>query len=91
LEASEMNGPDANYILADDILHGAQEIAEFGGWTRRQVYHFVSKHDLPVIRIGSALSARKTSILKWIGQREGVRPSRAENPGPAGSPPRDRV
>jgi predicted DNA-binding transcriptional regulator AlpA len=85
-----MNRPSANYILADDILHGAQEIAEFGGWTRRQVYHFVSKHDLPVIRIGSALSARKSSILAWIEQREGVRPDTGEYPGPADSCPRDR-
>jgi predicted DNA-binding transcriptional regulator AlpA len=85
-----MNRLGANYILADDILHGAQDIAEFGGWTRRQVYHFVSKHDLPVIRIGSALSARKTSILAWIEQREGVRPDTGEYPGPAASSPRDR-
>ena len=86
----DIDRPDATYNLAQDILQGAQAIADFGGWTRRQVYHFVRKHNLPVIRIGSALSARKTSILRWIEQREGVRPDTGEYPGPAGSPARDR-
>jgi hypothetical protein len=65
----DVDRPDATYNLAQDILQGAQAIADFGGWTRRQVYHFVG-HGLPVFRIGSNLCARKSSILAWIELQE---------------------
>jgi hypothetical protein len=65
-----MDQPVATYTLAEDILHGAQAIADFGGWTRRQVYHFVGR-GLPVFRMGSILCARKSSILAWIELQEG--------------------
>jgi hypothetical protein len=64
-----MNRPDPTYTLAEDILHGAKAIAVFGGWTRRQVYHFVSR-GLPVFRMGSILCARRSSILAWIELQE---------------------
>jgi hypothetical protein len=64
-----MNRLDPAYTLAEDILHGAKAIGVFGGWTRRQVYHFVS-HGLPVFRMGSILCARKSSILAWIELQE---------------------
>lgn len=65
----DVDRPDTTYNLAQDILQGAQAIADFGGWTRRQVYHFVA-HGLPVFRIGSNLCARKSSILAWIELQE---------------------
>ena len=61
--------PDPTYNLAEDILQGAQAIADFGGWSRRQVYHFV-RHGLPVFRMGSTVCARKSSILTWIELQE---------------------
>jgi hypothetical protein len=60
---------DPTHILAEDILQGAKAIADFGGWTRPQVYHFVG-HGLPVFRMGSILCARKSSILAWIERQE---------------------
>lgn|SRR5688572_30189851 len=55
-----------SYDLADDLLEGADEIAEFGDWSRRQVYHLAQTRRLPVFRLGSTLCARKSRIVTWI-------------------------
>lgn len=59
--------------LADDILRGADEIAEFifgerGG--RRKVYYLAECSRLPVFRLGSVLCARKSVLLGWISGQE---------------------
>jgi hypothetical protein len=59
-----------SYDLADDLLEGADEIAKFGGWSRRQVYHLAQTRRLPVFRLGSTLCARKTRIVAWIENQE---------------------
>jgi hypothetical protein len=59
--------------LADDLLEGADEIAGFlfGDQSkRRKVYHLAESGGLPVFRLGSVICARKSTILKWIGERE---------------------
>ncbi len=61
--------------LADDLLRGADEIAEFVfGSTkfRRRVYYYATdaKLRLPVFRIGSIICARKSKLLGWIEQQE---------------------
>jgi hypothetical protein len=40
--------PPGSYDLADDLPEGADEIAEFGGWSRRQVYHLAQTRRLSV-------------------------------------------
>jgi hypothetical protein len=63
--------PSAN--LADDVLRGADQIAEFlfgDRGERRKVYHLVEKSCLPVFRFGSVLCARKSILMKWIEEQE---------------------
>ncbi|MBZ0138569.1 MAG: DNA-binding protein [Pseudorhodoplanes sp.] len=64
--------------LADDLLRGADEIAEFVfGNTkhRRKIYYYATdaKLRMPVFRIGAIICARKSTLLEWIRQQEGVR------------------
>lgn len=71
---------DQSQELADDILRGADEIAEFifgkkGG--RRKIYYLAETSHLPVFRLGAVLCARKSVLLRWIaGQESRVRPTR---------------
>lgn len=37
---------------------------------RRQIYHLVDHHDLPVIKLGKKLYARKSSLVDWVEGRE---------------------
>lgn len=66
--------------LASDLLHGADDIAQFiygktsdsklAESNRRRVYHASDKHGLPTFKLGGALTARKSTILKWIAIQE---------------------
>ncbi len=59
--------------IADDLLHGAEEIAEFlfgKGKLRRKVYHLAKTSRLPVFRLGSKLNARRSVLIKWIAEQE---------------------
>jgi hypothetical protein len=65
--------------LPDDILRGADEIAEFifgARGSRRKVYYLAECCRLPVFRLGSVLCARKSVLLGWIsGQESRVLPT----------------
>jgi hypothetical protein len=59
--------------LADDILRGADEIAEFifgESASRRKVYYLAECTKLPVFRLGSVLCARRSVLLNWITAQE---------------------
>ena len=59
--------------LADDILRGADEIAEFifgERASRRKVYYLAECTKLPVFRLGSLLCARRSVLLGWIAGQE---------------------
>lgn len=59
--------------LSDDMLRGADSIAEFvfgEQGHRRQVYHLAETSRLPVFRLGSRLCARKSVLLQWIATQE---------------------
>ncbi len=62
--------------LADDLLRGADAIAEFVFGSpdeRRKVYYLTAiakTRRLPVFRMGSVLCARKTKLMEWIEQQE---------------------
>jgi hypothetical protein len=68
---------DTTNELADDLLKGADEIAEFifgrrGG--RRKIYYLAETSHLPVFRLGAVLCARRSVLLRWIsGQESRVR------------------
>ena len=62
--------------LADDLLRGADAIAEFvfgDGCQRRKVYYFASEArlKLPIFRIGNVICARKSKLIAWIEAQEG--------------------
>lgn len=65
--------------LADDILEGADAIADFlfrvtsddqRGRNRRKVYHLAESSRLPIFRLGSLLCARKSKLLDFIAAQE---------------------
>jgi hypothetical protein len=59
--------------LANDLLRGADQIAEFlfgNPSERRKVYHLAEKSRLPVFRLGSVLCARKSTLTTWIEEQE---------------------
>lgn len=59
--------------LADDLLRGAEAIAEFlygDAGQRRKVYHLAETSRLPIFRLGSVLCARRSVLLKWIAEQE---------------------
>ena len=59
--------------LADDLLRGADQIAEFlfgDRGERRKVYHLAEKSRLPVFRFGTVLCARKSILMTWIEDQE---------------------
>ncbi len=65
--------------LADDILEGADAIAEFlfRGTSddqrdryRRKIYYLAESSRLPIFRLGSLLCARKSVLLEFIAQQE---------------------
>ena len=59
--------------LADDILEGADAIAEFlfgSREQRRKVYYLAECSKLPIFRLGSVLCARKSVLLQFITGQE---------------------
>lgn len=56
-----------------DMLCGASEIAEFlfgNPKARRRVYHFYEQHGMPGFKVGNGLYARRSTLLKWIEDKE---------------------
>ncbi|HEY7387097.1 MAG TPA: hypothetical protein VH640_01220 [Bryobacteraceae bacterium] len=65
--------PEQPPRIAGDILHGADDIAEFLFGDRRQrrrVYNLVEGNALPIFRMGMNICARKSVLLEWIAQQE---------------------
>lgn len=63
----------AEPCLADDLLRGAEDIAEFIFGDRRQrrkIYHIVETSNLPTFRLGGILCGRKSVLMRWIAQQE---------------------
>ena len=65
--------------LADDILEGAEAIAEFlfrgtsdrqRARNRRKVYYLAETSKLPFFRLGSILCVRKSKLLDFIAAQE---------------------
>jgi hypothetical protein len=60
-------------MMADDLLRGADEIADFfygNKEQRRKVYHLVATSNLPVFKLGAMICARKSILLQWIADQE---------------------
>jgi hypothetical protein len=68
-----MERQNMQHELADDLLRGADEIAEFifgERRSRRKVYYLAECTKLPVFRLGSVLCARRSVLLNWISSQE---------------------
>jgi hypothetical protein len=50
--------------LADDLLYGGTEIAEFLGMTLREVYHLAKTQQLPIGRLGRNLLASRSGLRR---------------------------
>jgi hypothetical protein len=48
--------------LKDDLLFGANAIAQFLGWPRRRVYHAANRGYLPITYCGPILIGRKSEL-----------------------------
>ena len=57
------------YVLAEDLLRGADAVAAFLGLSRRQVYHYVEQGVLPAFRLGTVICARKSSLHRWMDEQ----------------------
>lgn len=59
--------------LADDLLDGAEAIAEFLGAKPRRVYYLAQKKHLPIGHVGGKLIARRSELTAAVSQkREGA-------------------
>ncbi len=59
--------------LANDLLRGADKIAEFvfgDPRGRRKVYYLVKYSRLPVFRISAVLCARRSVLMNYISAQE---------------------
>ena len=74
----------SDLVLADDILEGADAIAEFlfgSKDDRRRVYYLSEASRLPVFRFGAVLCARKSTLMAYITSQENrALPRRATAP-----------
>ena len=60
--------------LADDLLRGADEIAEFLFGTkskRRAVYYLRARTRVPIGQLGSMLFARRSKLMQYFEEQEG--------------------
>jgi hypothetical protein len=65
--------PRQSEELADDLLRGADAIAEFifgARGSRRKIYYLAESSHLPVFRLGAVLCARRSVLLRWIAGQE---------------------
>ena len=54
------------------LIIGANAIADFLGITRRQVYRLVYDEVIPSFKCGGTVSARKSSLTRWMAEQERV-------------------
>ena len=65
--------PSSDDSLAHDMLIGAEAIAVFmfgNKRSKKKVFNFVEKKELPVFRLGRSLYARKSVLIAWISEQE---------------------
>jgi hypothetical protein len=56
--------------LADDLLHGAREIADFLGLSERQAYHQIEHGNIPTTRMGRLIVGSKTVLRRRFAPSE---------------------
>jgi len=69
----KIRGQPGEDSLADDLLIGADEIAEFiygDPNLRRKIYYLKKASRIPLFRLGTVLCARKSTLRAWITEQE---------------------
>jgi hypothetical protein len=59
--------------INDDLLYGAQQLAEFlyGDPTVHfRIYKLIDKGVLPHFRLGGTICARKSTLMAWVADQE---------------------
>lgn len=56
----------------DDLLHGGNEISEFLGLEPQRVWALARNGQLPVFHLGKKISARKSTLIKWMEKQEAL-------------------
>ncbi|MBK8210349.1 MAG: helix-turn-helix domain-containing protein [Rhodospirillales bacterium] len=56
--------------LADDLLYGAEAIANYLGLSRRQVYNLIENRAIPVSKLGSLYVGRRSTYRQMFDERE---------------------
>ena len=59
-----------NYELKDDVLHNAEDIAEFLGEPVRRVRYMLEKGDLPCFKLRGRWYGRKSALLQHFKHLE---------------------
>ncbi len=59
-----------NQSLADDVLRGAEAIAQFTGDDPRRIYYLGTTGALPIFKIGDSLCMRKSRYLQMVEELE---------------------
>ncbi len=59
-----------NGRLADDLLTGATEIADFIGWSKRQTFYMLEKKQLPAFKFAGRWCLRKSTLYAHIAELE---------------------
>ena len=62
--------PANDNAAAGDLLLGAAAIAGYLGINARQAYRLIYSGVLPTFKLGSAVSARRSSLNLWLAEQE---------------------
>jgi hypothetical protein len=73
MESAVVGTPEAvSASIAEDLLEGAQAIADFlfgQGTDRRRVYYLLDR-GLPHFKLGTRIFSRRSSIMAWVARQE---------------------
>jgi hypothetical protein len=56
--------------LSEDLLDGAERIAEYTGWPTRRVFYLLEKGLIPAFKMGNRWIARKSRLRRHIEDLE---------------------
>jgi hypothetical protein len=66
MDTAEKEAAGQSDRLADDLLHGAAEIAEFLGTNTREIYLLAQTKRVPIGRLGRKLFASKRALSRSV-------------------------
>lgn len=58
--------PERSEGATPEVLLGAKAIADFLGWSERQVFYRVETDKIPTFRLGKTICAKPETLLRWI-------------------------